>query len=102
MFSVPYDPGAAKERTWQASVDGRLFASKTIFLLLSLPGENPAIHLAGFRRRSLMPTGYGKFQQPILPGRCVGTKPANLVRAWCGRVERLPGYIPTPGLPVSA
>jgi hypothetical protein len=57
MFSVPYDPGAAKEPTWQASVDGRLFASKTIFLLLSLPGEDPAIHLAGFRRRSLMTSG---------------------------------------------
>ena len=38
----------------------------------------------------------------LAPEGDIPLSPYPAIRAWCGRVERLPGYTPMPGLPVAA
>jgi len=38
----------------------------------------------------------------LAPEGDIDLAPYPAIRAWCGRIERLPGYVPMPGLPVAA
>ncbi|MCJ2133067.1 glutathione S-transferase [Methylobacterium sp. J-026] len=118
---MPRDPlGAAQVQRWLSIAAGEVRAGPAqarLMVVFGAPGERATVHAAaartlGFLEDHLTDRAYLAAERPMLadiacysyvahaPEGGVSLAAYPAVRAWIGRVEALPGFIPMPASPI--